>query len=118
LDTATWIALFLLFFIIWLTMKSTKKKRQRNILKIRRLHKKKGGVTMSEVIKRFVDKECIITTMNETVTGIITAVEENWIVVSPAGNPEAGADIISLDYISRIREYPRKKNGKRRTVIT
>ena len=73
---------------------------------------------MSEIVKNFIGKECIITTMNESVTGVIKAVEDNWIVVLPAGNNIIGTEIIKIDYVSRIREYPKNKNGKKRIVVS
>jgi len=72
---------------------------------------------MNELIKKFIGKECIITTMNESVTGIVESVEDNWIEVSPIKKNKIGSEIISLDYISRIREYPTSENGKRRIFV-
>ena len=90
--------------------------RQQLVLNTIKMRKKKGNFNMSEVIKRFVGKKCIITTMNEIVTGVIDAVEDNCIIVSPTGNV-VGTEIISIDYISRVREYPKNKNGKEKSII-
>ena len=96
--------------------KRKKAVKQQHILKIKK-GKKKGGGFMNEIIKKFTGKECIITTINESVTGLIESVEDNWITVSQIGNSSGGTEIINVDYISRIREYPKNKNGKKKPVV-
>ena len=111
MDIAVWLCVFLpLFIVIFTTEKEGKKQ---HFLKIFKTCKVRGGFNMSELIKKFIGKECIITTMNESVTGIVETVEDNWIEVSN----KIGSEIISLDYISRIREYPTDKNGKRKIFV-
>ena len=115
LDTSIWICVFLpLFIAVFVTQKEKKKQ---HIFKIFKMRKKRGGFNMNELIKKFIGKECIITTMNESVTGIVESVEDNWIEVSPIKKNKIGSEIISLDYISRIREYPTSENGKRRIFV-
>ena len=118
MDTAIWIYVFLPLFLVLFTLYQTnKKKKQLSALKIIKTHKRKGGFNMSETVKRFVGKECIITTMNETVTGVIESVEDNWIVVA-TGKNATNTEIISIDYISRLREYPRTKNGNKKMIVS
>ena len=81
------------------------------------MHRKKGDLDMSEVVKRFIGKECVITTMNETLTGVLEAVEDSWIVISPVGKNTTGTEIISMNYISHIREFPKNKSGKRKLIV-
>ena len=118
---AIWICIFFPLFIVLFAQYQTKKRmRQKHILKeirAHREHRKKVDLNMSEVVKRFVGKECIITTMNETVTGVVEAAEEKWIVISPVGKNTTGTEIVSMDYIIRIREYPRNKNGKKKAIV-
>ena len=68
---------------------------------------------MKELAKRFIDKECLIYTINNQITGIIKEVCDGAILVEKNGTVEA----VSLDFIIRIREYPRNKNGKKKSVI-
>jgi ferredoxin-fold anticodon binding domain-containing protein len=69
---------------------------------------------MGEAVKKLIGKECIITTgVGSSVVGIIESVEDSWVVLRSKGNLE----MINLDYVSRIREYPRNKNGKKKTVF-
>ena len=70
---------------------------------------------MSEQMQQFIGKECLIYTLNAQVTGTVEAVEGNWLAVRTADS--AQADLINLDYISRIREYPRNKAGKKKSLV-
>ena len=68
---------------------------------------------MKELAKRFIDKECIIYTINNQITGIIKEVCDGALLIEKNSTIEA----VSLDFITRIREYPRNKKGKNRSVI-
>ena len=79
-------------------------------------NRQKGLSKMSEMIQNFIGKECIITTMNASVTGKIESAEGGWIKIR-ALDKNANTEIINVDYIIRIQEYPRNKNGKRKAAI-
>lgn len=70
---------------------------------------------MKELAKRFIDKECIITSFdgNHQYEGVIKEVTDGAILVEKDGKIEA----LNLDFVIRIREYPRKKNGKKKTIV-
>lgn len=73
---------------------------------------------MNEMMKRFIDKEVIITVMNSdmsVVEGFVREVNENWLVVETAN---AGLDMVNIEYVTRIREYPRKANGKKKQFFS
>ncbi len=70
-----------------------------------------------EMMKRFIDKEVIITTLHNdysTLEGFVREVNENWLVIETANK---GLDMVNIEYIIRIREYPRKPNGKKKTIF-
>ncbi|MBQ8176614.1 MAG: hypothetical protein IJ035_06215 [Oscillospiraceae bacterium] len=70
-----------------------------------------------EMMKRFIDKEVIITTLHNDYSmleGFIREVNENWLVIETANK---GLDMINIEYIVRIREYPRKANGKKKQIF-
>ena len=70
-----------------------------------------------EMMKRFIDKEVIITTLHKnysTLEGFVREVNENWLVIETANK---GLDMVNIEYIIRIREYPRKPNGKKKTIF-
>ena len=72
---------------------------------------------MNEIIRRFIDKEVLITTLNNEISmveGFVREVNENWLVIE---TNEKGLDVINLEYIIRIREYPKKPNGKKKTIF-
>ena len=70
---------------------------------------------MKELAKRFIDKECIITSFDGShqYEGVIKEVTDGAILVEKAEKIEA----LNLDFVIRIREYPRKKNGKKKTIV-
>jgi len=69
---------------------------------------------MKELAERFIDKECMIYSFDShQLVGVIKEVADRAILVEKDGKLEA----INLDFIIRIREYPRNKNGKKKTVV-
>ena len=70
---------------------------------------------MRELAKRFIDKECIISSFdgNHQYEGVIKEVTDGAILLEKNGKIEA----LNLDFVIRIREYPRKKNGKKKSVV-
>ena len=73
-----------------------------------------GNAEMKELAKRFVDKECVIATfdMNHQFDGVIKEVTDGAILIEKSGKFEA----INLDFVVRIREYPRNKKGKKHSA--
>lgn len=68
---------------------------------------------MTDIVKNYVGLECLIYTMNSQVTGVIKEVDGSWITVDNGKDLEA----VNLDYVIRIREYPRNKGGKKKTFV-
>ena len=70
---------------------------------------------MKELAARFIDKECVIYSFDGShqYEGVIKEVTDGAILVEKDGKIEA----INLDFIIRIREYPRNKNGKKKTAV-
>lgn len=70
---------------------------------------------MKELAMRFIEKECIISAFDSShvYTGIIKEVTDGAVLVENNGQVEA----INLDFVIRIREYPRNKNGKKKAVV-
>ena len=70
---------------------------------------------MKELAAKFIEKECLISSFdgNHQYTGVIKEVTDGAILVEKDGKIEA----INLDFVIRIREYPRNKNGKKKSVI-
>ena len=69
---------------------------------------------MTELAKRFMGKECLIYTFNgNQINGTIQEVCGGALLVESNGTVEA----VNIDFVMRIREYPKKKNGKKKSVI-
>lgn len=68
---------------------------------------------MLELAKKFIDKECIIYTFNTQLIGVIREVSDGAILIEYKNMVEA----VNLDFVVRIREYPKGKNGKKKGII-
>ncbi len=100
----------LLLWIFW-----TEKQSAAAIVYIRKRHRKQEAGFMVELAKQFIGKECIISiiTSSTGVIGTIEAVEEHGMLVKKDGV----TTLVNLEYVSQIKEYPRKKNGKKKAVV-
>ena len=70
---------------------------------------------MKELAQRFIEKECLIYSFdgNHEYKGVIKEVTDGAILVENKGEIE----VHNLDFVKRIREYPRKKNGKKKSIV-
>ena len=70
---------------------------------------------MKELATRFINKECLIYSFdsNQQFDGVIKEVTDGAILLEKDGKTEA----INLDFVIRIREYPRNKKGKKKSKI-
>lgn len=77
----------------------------------------KENIIMKELAKQFIGEECIIYTITSndgSVQGVIKEINDGgMLIVRNSGEQE----IINLDFVTRIREYPRKKNGKKKEFV-
>lgn len=74
-------------------------------------------LAMKELAKQFIGEECIIYTITSndgSVVGVIREIEDGGMIIE---RNSGGREIINLDFVTRIREYPRKKNGRKKGVI-
>lgn len=71
---------------------------------------------MKELAKRFLGKECLVYTLasdSSSVKGTITEVSDGGLLIENNGEMKA----VNLDYVTKIQEWPRKKNGKKKQVL-
>ena len=105
------IALFLLVVVPWMA-RVRKLAAVTRILNRKRQNKEKN--IMKELAQKFVDKECVLYTVaNEYVKGTVKEVTDSGVLVECEGELQA----VNLEFVTRIREWPRKKNGKKKEVI-
>ena len=70
---------------------------------------------MQNLIKEFIGEECLIYTINDgTIQGTIKDVTDSAVCVL---RKDSSKEIINLDFIVRVREYPKNKNGKKKMVL-
>lgn len=72
---------------------------------------------MKELAKRFIGQECIIYTITSndgSVQGVIKEVTDSGMLIE---KKTGELEIVNLEFVTRIREYPRKKNGKKQSVV-
>ena len=111
MNPSYYIPIFIMFLVLFLVLRTQKHMMLKKIIRNR---KTKGKETMMELAKRFVEKECLIYTFNGTqINGTVKEVTDGALLLESNGTVEA----VNLDFIVRIREYPKKKNGKKKSVV-
>ena len=113
LNPGVYIPIILLWIIIFIIFKN-----KRRIAIIRKLVKKRkagGNFEMKELAAKFIDKECLIYSFDggRQYDGVIKEVTDSGILIEKNGKVEA----LNLDFVSRIREYPRDKKGKKKSIV-
>lgn len=76
----------------------------------------KERITMKELANRFVGKDCIVYTIagtDSTVKGTIKEVSDSGIIIE---KPD-GIEAVNLEYVTRIREWPRNAKGKKKQIF-
>lgn len=115
---STNLILIIVFLIAIPTINSRKFIANRN-RKMRAKRKLKGDFfNMSEMINRFIGKDCMIycgNSFSECVDGIIEEVTDEWVCVK---SKTGSTQIVKIEYISRIREYPLNSKGKRASIFS
>ncbi len=106
------IPIFLMFVIIFVVLRRSKLVIAKKVIKNKSLEKKEK---MVELAKRFIDKECLIYAFDSShqFEGVIKEVTDGAVLIEKDGKIEA----INLDFVIRIREYPRDKKGKKKSVV-
>ena len=90
-------------------------KRKGRLRRIRaRIGRKKGDTEMQELAKRFIGRDVLLYLISESnIDGILKEVIDNAVVIEKDGKE----NVVNLDYVVRMREYPVGKNGKRKSIV-
>ncbi|MBQ5676109.1 MAG: hypothetical protein IIV45_13765 [Lachnospiraceae bacterium] len=110
---SSWLLLFIAFVII-VSRRNNKIAARKKVIKQRQIQK--GEKTkMVELAKRFIGKECLVYTFDSinVPQGIIKEVSDGAILIEKDNNVQ----IVNLDFVTRIQEYPRDKKGKKKAVV-
>ena len=112
MNPSTYIPIIVLWIIVFILFRNRKTVVARQIIKKRKME---GSTEMKELATRFIGKECLIYAFdsNHQFTGIIKEVSDNALLIENNNTVEA----INLDFVIRIREYPKNKKGKKKSVV-
>lgn len=112
LNMMSYLPILVMLLILFILLRNQKVVIGKRIIKKRKLE---GKTEMIELAKRFIEKECILYAFdsNHQYIGTIKEVSDNAILVENDGTVEA----INLDFIIRIREFPKNKKGKKKAVV-
>ncbi len=111
MNPAVYIAIFLPLLVLVLT-----RRRNNDVIAklMNRRKNKEERIKMTELAKSFIGKDCLVYLFNgNQYSGIVKNVSDGAVLIEKDGAEE----LINLDFVSRIREYPRKKNGKKKSVV-
>lgn len=114
MQNSIWIAVLLLIILPML-----ERCRRRNAIIKHVLYNKKRNKEnnkMKELAKQFIGKECIVYTVTGAdgiVKGTIKDVADDGIIIERGDGIEA----VNLEYVTRIREWPRNANGKKKAIF-
>ena len=108
------LAVFLLVIIPWIT-------RRRKLAAVRHIlnqkKQNKENREMKELAKRFIGEACIIYTItsnDDSVQGVIKEIDDGGMVIE---KKTGELEIVNLDFVTRIREYPGKKKVRKKGVV-
>lgn len=71
---------------------------------------------MKELAEKFIGKECLVYTIvsdTNSVNGTVKEVTDNGILIEYKGELQA----VNLEYVTKIKEWPRNSKGKKKNVI-
>lgn len=77
----------------------------------------KEKAAMKELAMQFIGEECLIYTITSSsgnIQGVIKEIDDGGMIIEKESGER---EIINLDFVTRIRQYPKKKNGKKKSVV-
>lgn len=107
---------YVIFFMLFILLHHQSRQQKlfmKQLMKRRRANAG-GKQIMKGMAERFIEKECIIYTYNGQLEGVIKEVTDGGLLLKRNDNTE---EVVNLDFVIRIREYPRKKNGKKKDIV-
>ncbi len=112
MNPSYYIPILFLFLILFLMRQNQKRVIAKRVLQKKTLKEK---TEMLELAKRFIGKECLIYAFdnNHQFSGTIQEVTDGALLIENNGSLEA----INFDFVIRIREYPKNKKGKKKSVV-
>lgn len=108
-----WYILLIVLFLIYLPLKKRRRVAASRIIAKNKFGKQneKENKIMKEFAQRFIGKDVYIKLLDGNADGFIKEVTDDGIILESNGNLQ----VVNLNYVLKIREYPYKK-GKRATL--
>lgn len=112
MEISYYIPVIVVFIILFILLRNQKSAIAKKVIKKKKTEEK---TEMIELAKRFIGKECLIYSFDSShqFTGMIKEVSDGAILIENNGSVEA----VNLDFVIRIREYPKNKKGKKKSVV-
>ena len=105
-----------IFIVIYVIMRQQRLKIAAVRHHLNRKKQNKEKRVMEELAKQFVGKECLVYTVMGTdaiVKGTVKEVSAGGIVLEN----KDGIEAVNLEYVTRIREWPRNAKGKKKQLF-
>lgn len=106
-----YIPIIFLWIIVFISMRRENELVRRIISRKKQNPKEK--LEMVDLCKRFIGKDCIIYTYNSQIIATLKEVTDGAVLIERNGEEEA----VNLDYIMRLREHPKNKKGKKKSIV-
>jgi hypothetical protein len=113
----TFLPLLIILFLVILPLFARRKRAAAVRQFLNRKKQNKESNEMKELAKRLIGEDCIIYTItseSSSIQGVLKEVEDGGLVIEKTTGE---TEIVNLDFVTRIREYPRKKNGKKKSIV-
>ena len=105
---------YVVFFMLFILLHHQNRQKKIFMKQLMKRRKAGGKQSMKGMAEKFIEKECVIYTYNGQLEGVIKEVTDGGLLIKRGDNTEEG---VNLDFVIRIREYPRKKNGKKKEIV-
>ena len=107
-----YIPILVMFLVLFIVLRHNKLIIIKKIISKKKNTEEKSKVV--ELAKRFIGKECLIYSFDgHQYDGVIKEVEGGAVLIEKNGELQA----INLDFVIRIREYPKNSKGKKKSVV-
>lgn len=105
---------YIVFFMLFILLHHQSRQKKIFMKQLMKRRNAGGKPVMKGLAERFIEKECIIYTYNGQLEAVIKEVTDGGLLIKRA---DAAEEVVNLDFVIRIREYPRKKNGKKKDIV-
>lgn len=104
LDSGTWIAIYLPIFVLFFIILPHRRRLMQAVK--HKMRAKKGEVNMSELLRKYINKNCVVSTgtFGVNVTGVIKEIQDNWIELET----KKGKELINCEFIQNIKIKEKK----------